>query len=124
MSTLRNSRSLSLTALAFSLPMRISTFWPADLRLELRIRKFILHAGLRERDRTLKLGRGEQVVDHFDQAIIEVLRRMPEAFVRLLKQRVVANIGRDQCLGVAGTDQLHQRFVALVVGRIQHGRLL
>src|SRR5689334_16017396 len=49
---------------------------PRRFRFELRIREGIQHARLRKRDRALDVGRGEQVVDDLDQAIIEVLRRM------------------------------------------------
>jgi hypothetical protein len=73
-----------LTALAFSGPCGSAPFCPAD---STRASDRQIHTALRlrKRDRTLELGRGEQVVDHFDQAIVEVLRRMSKAFVRFLE---------------------------------------
>ena len=75
--------------------MRISTFWPADFASSCGSANSYCTPAARARS-VLELGRGEQMVDDFDQAIVEVLRRMSEAFVRFLKQRVVALVGRDQ----------------------------
>ena len=98
--------------------MRMSSFCPADRDSSFDRHTGLLHARLRECDRALKFGNREQVVDDFNQAIVEIFRRAAEVFVRFLKQRVIAGVGGDQDLGIGCSDELHQRFVAPVVGRI------
>ena len=61
------------------------------------------------------LGRCQQIVDHLHDPVVEVPVRVAEIAERLLEERVVAHINRDQPASIHG---LHEPRVALVARRV------
>src|SRR6267143_1419021 len=56
--------------------------------LETRVGVFVEDPGLHQLDRRRHLRRLQQLIDHLDQPIVEVLAGIPQVLVRLLEQRV------------------------------------
>ena len=59
---------------------------------ERRIGELVENAGLGEADWTRNFGRREQVIDHFDESIVEIAVRVAEICVRFLKERVETRV--------------------------------
>jgi hypothetical protein len=99
---------------------------PGRLRLQLRIGELVAHPGPLRRHRTFHLdqlhrwwlrghGRGDQVVHHLDQPVVEAAPRKPQLLIGFLEQRVMAAIQAHRLRGVHRFDQAHQRLVAPAV---------
>jgi len=68
---------------------------PARQGFEIRVGKFVEHIRPDEPDRLIGCRRFQQVIDYFNEAIVEIRVRIAEAFVGLLEQRVEALIEID-----------------------------
>ncbi len=73
--------------------------------LEGRVGVFVEHLPLLQRDRAADLRRLQQVVDHLDQPVVEVLPGVAEILVGLLEQRVIADVQRAELLDVHSLNQ-------------------
>ena len=81
---------------------------PGRELLELGIRVLPEHAGSHERELRADVGRREQVVEHVDEAVVEVAVLVAELAIRLLEQRVVTHVHGDERLRVRQTEaRLH-----------------
>src|SRR5256884_9880698 len=71
---------------------------PGRAPLEIRIRVLVHHPGLHQRDRRLHHRRLQQMIDHLDQAVVEVFAGVAEVLVGLLEERIEPpEIGRASC---------------------------
>ena len=95
---------------------------PCGTRLQIAVLVLEEHPRLDEFNRPLHVGRLQHVVDHFNQAIIEILRRVTEILVGLLEERIEVEINARQLFGIRGTQRLHERRIALVVVGAQSTR--
>lgn len=87
--------------------------------LELRVGKLVQHVRSHQLDRFFNVRRGQQVIDHLDDTVVEVSVRIPEALIGLLQQRIEAAVSIDDIVNVGRRDATYQAIVALIIFRAQ-----
>src|SRR5207248_10827958 len=69
---------------------------------EVSVGVFVEDLGLHQLDRRRHLRRLQQLIDHLDQPIVEVLARIAQVLVSLLEQRIQPLVHQGECLHVRG----------------------
>src|SRR5919108_1009225 len=85
---------------------------PGRAPFEIRIGVLVHHSRLHERNRRGPLRSLQQVIDHLDEPVIEILAGIAQVLVSLLEERIEPPVNERQRLHVGGLHDLHERRVA------------
>ena len=90
---------------------------PCRESFQIRVGIEVERLGLGQINRSGYLRSDQQVIDDFNQAVIEVSLRVAKLLVGLLEERVEAFVDSDNLCGVEGGPHLDKGRVAFIVGR-------